>query len=124
MSNSTEILSPAVRLLDSRDFGDSGRLDAEDTTTITVPQAAPDPVSAEPTAVAVQVTLTSVEPRGGGYLTAWPSGAMADVSALNYADGQVVANTTTVPLSSAGTFQIFTKANTHLLVDLVALYRP
>jgi hypothetical protein len=116
MSNVTEILDPAVRLLDSRDFGETGRLDAEDITTITVPNPG--------NAVAAMVTLTSVDPRAAGYFTAWPAGPVPAVSSLNYVAGQSLANTTVVPLTNDGKFNIFTKANTHLIVDLVALYRP
>ena len=116
MSDVTEILNPARRLLDSRDFGqEDGRIPAEGVTTITVPNAGD--------AVAAMVTITAVDPDGAGFMTVWAGGSRPEVSCLNYVDRQTIANTTTVPLTDAGKFQLFSKADSHVVVDLVALYR-
>ena len=70
------------------------------------------------------MTVTVTGPDAAGFLTAWAVGPRPNVSCLNFAAGQTVANTTAVALDAAGRFVVANMgAATHLVVDLVGLYR-
>ncbi|MCB0996276.1 MAG: hypothetical protein KDB21_14360, partial [Acidimicrobiales bacterium] len=50
-------------------------------------------------AVAVEASITAVSPSGSGFFRAWPAGeSMPNATFLNYAAGQDITNTGTIPL--------------------------
>ena len=72
-----------------------------------------------PGATAAVANITSVAATGPGqFLTAWASGPRPDTSVLNSDVGDVIANSIIVPLAPDGTFQLYTFASAHLLVDI------
>ena len=69
---------------------------------------------------AVMVSVTAVEPSADGYLTVHPDGTdRPTASNLNYRPGDVVANQVLARLGSNGRFQLFTSAESHLIVDVI-----
>jgi hypothetical protein len=72
-----------------------------------------------PGATAAVANITSVGATSPGqFLTAWASGPRPDTSVLNSGVGDVIANSIIVPLAPDGTFQLYTFASAHLLVDI------
>lgn len=72
-----------------------------------------------PSATAAVANITSVSATAPGqFLTAWASGPRPDTSVLNTDVGDVIANSIIVPLAPDGTFQLYTYASAHLLVDI------
>ncbi len=68
---------------------------------------------------AVIVNLTSVDPEGPGHAVFYKAGtAKPNTSNLNYAQGQVKANTVIVPVSSAGKATLYTHAKSHYVIDI------
>lgn len=75
--------------------------------------------SGHPGALAVVANITSVSAATPGqFLTAWASGSRPDTSVLNSDVGDVIANSIIVPVAPDGTFQLYTFASAHLLVDI------
>lgn len=75
--------------------------------------------SGHPGAIAVVANITSVSATSAGqFLTAWASGPRPDTSVLNSDVGDVIANSIIVPVAPDGTFQLYTYASAHLLVDI------
>jgi hypothetical protein len=71
--------------------------------------------------VAVNITLTGTE--GVGFITVWASGGRPNTSIINSdRAGQDIANYAVVPVTSFGTFQLYTSAATHVLVDVMGYY--
>jgi hypothetical protein len=70
-------------------------------------------------------TLNLVALGGGsaGFLTAMPCGTGTDVSNLNYPGFGAVANGTSVKLDSSGAVCVTTSAPTHLIVDIMGVWR-
>lgn len=86
--------------------------------TLTVPVAGQAGVPATGVA-SVTVTVTALNPSGGGYLTVWPCGTqMPIVSTLNFVQGDTIANSATVPLGAAGDLCVFSPTATHVTVDV------
>ena len=84
-----------------------------------------DGLSIPPTARAVVGNTTVVSPAAAGYVTLYPSdAALPTASNLNYVAGQVVPNAFTVTLSAAGSFNIYTPTQTHLIIDVAGYYAP
>jgi hypothetical protein len=77
-------------------------------------------------ATGVVLNVTAVDPAGGGYVTAWPSGeAMPATSSLNYLPGTTVPNLVTVKLGPNGKVDLYNDSGTaHLLVDVVGYLTP
>ena len=70
-------------------------------------------------ATSVVATVTVVAPDAAGFVSvAKPGSPIGETSVLNYAAGQTVANTTFIPLSG-GEFYIMTRADAHLVIDVV-----
>ena len=64
-----------------------------------------------------------VVPSGPGYLTVYPCAAgLPLASNLNFAAGQTVANSATVPVGTDGRICVMTTVATHLVVDFDELY--
>jgi hypothetical protein len=73
------------------------------------------------TAVGVNLTMTNV--RTAGFVTAWDDGARPDTSIVN-SNGADVANFVILPITSAGTFQLYTSARADVLVDVMGYFAP
>ena len=67
-------------------------------------------------AVSLNVIVTG--PKSAGFITVYSCDTRTDVSSLNYAAGQTVANAVTAPVSSTGTVCFYTPATTDLVVDI------
>jgi len=53
--------------------------------------------------VAIEVTVTAVNPSANGYFRAWPSGsAMPNATFLNFTKGQSISNTGTIAVGASG----------------------
>lgn len=120
MTSSTVWLNPSIRILDSRWWDEGGRFGADipgDTGVRQIPCAQAAGKSA------VTVTVTAVAPKAGGFVTLWRSGLTPPIaSCVNYAPGQTVANTTSVPVAADGSFHVYAYANTHMVIDLVGVH--
>jgi hypothetical protein len=105
------VSTPATRLIDTRSgIGGWGPRHSR-TTRISLP-AAPS------AARAVTGTLTLVEPRGEGFLSAEPCSATTDTSSVNALAGEVMANSVTVGVSD-GELCLTASETGHTLFDLV-----
>jgi hypothetical protein len=70
-------------------------------------------------AKAVALNLTATEALVDGFVTAYPCGALPDVSTLNAGPARhAVANGAMVGLNSAGELCVFTARPTHLVIDI------
>lgn len=67
-------------------------------------------------AVSLNVTITN--PEAAGFVTVDSCGTLKDVSSVNYASGQTIANAVIVPVSASGTVCLFTYAKTDIIVDI------
>lgn len=74
-------------------------------------------------AAAALVNVTAVGPDGPGFVTLYPCGTRPGTSTLNYSPNEIVPNGALVNLSAEGTLCAYTKASSHLLID-VAGYVP
>ncbi|MFC6705042.1 hypothetical protein [Flexivirga alba] len=76
-------------------------------------------------ATAVEATVTAVSPAAPGFVTAWPAGvAQPTASTLNYVAGQIVANSATVKLGTTGKLDLYTLAQSDLLIDITGYWTP
>ncbi len=75
--------------------------------------------AAVPTAAtAAQVNITVTDPNGSGFVTAWPCGQpQPNVSNVNYANGETVANSATVPLGG-GQLCVAASSPADLIIDV------
>jgi hypothetical protein len=75
-------------------------------------------------AQAVTMTIVAVQPAATGYLRAWGLGAMPNTSVLNYAAGEVIADTAPIPVAPGGgdDFAIFSLATSHVVIDVLGYY--
>jgi Spherulation-specific family 4 len=74
-------------------------------------------------AKAVTLNVTIVDPDGPGFVTVYPCDISKPiVSNVNYEQGQLIANLTTVPLAADGTVCLSTSSPTHLLADIAGWY--
>jgi hypothetical protein len=116
------------RLIDTRNGTGVGARQVPAGGTITVPIAGNDGgqlPSSGITAVALNVTVTN--PKGNGFLTAYPEGeSVPNASNVNYVAGQTIANSVIVPVDSAGKILITnggTEAKgTDIIVDVTGYY--
>jgi hypothetical protein len=70
-------------------------------------------------AAAIVANVTVVGPDAAGYVTVYPCSAQVpEVSVLNYAAGQTVANNSIATLSPRGDVCVYTQAATDILVDV------
>ena len=106
------------RLFDTRQPSSpsGGAMMAAGATATLVPSQVPGVPSSGVGAVALNLTL--VNTANPGFATVWPSGATPTVSSVNaHRAGQVVANHVVASLS-AGSFNVFTNMNAHVLADV------
>jgi hypothetical protein len=75
-------------------------------------------------ATAVVMNLTATAPTAAGWLTAYPTGAVAPLaSSLNFAPGQTVANLVVVPVGTDGKITIANaRGSTDVVIDVVGSY--
>ncbi|MFH5879629.1 RCC1 domain-containing protein [Arthrobacter sp. NA-172] len=85
-------------------------------------------VSGIPASVsAVTFNLTVANPSSFGFITAFPSGTTRpNASNLNFATGQTVPNSVTVPVGADGKVTLFNRSSgtTHLIADVSGYYLP
>lgn len=77
-------------------------------------------------ATGVVLNVTAVDPTGGGFVTAWPSGEPRPATSnLNFTPGNTVPNLVTVKLGANGKVNLYNESgNTHLLADVVGYLTP
>ena len=75
-------------------------------------------------ATAALLNLTVTNPTDAGYVRAYPCGEEQDVSNVNYAAGQTVANLASVKVAAGGDVCFRIWAPTDLVVDLAGWYSP
>ena len=69
-------------------------------------------------ATAAQVNITVTDPRGAGFVTAWPCGQpQPNVSNVNYGNGETVANSATVPLGT-GELCVAASSPADIIIDI------
>jgi len=69
------------------------------------------------------VTVTAVESASAGFISIWDGvGERPNTSKLNFGDAAAVANTTQTRVASDGTFKMFVRGRTHVIVDLIGVY--
>jgi hypothetical protein len=104
------------RLLDTRIVG--GALPSETTTTIVASNYCGIP----PTASALSLNVTVVDPEGAGHLTLFPAGTpLPPTSTLNYRAGRTRANNAILSLSPPGYFDMRSfqpQGTTHVVIDV------
>lgn len=73
---------------------------------------------------AAALTITSVNPVGAGYFSAWGLGSQPFTSVLNYTTNAVLANTTIVPDVPGGgnDFSIYSFATSDVVIDVVGYF--
>jgi hypothetical protein len=68
---------------------------------------------------AVMLNVTAVFPSGPGFLTVYPCGApLPAASNVNYVAGDVAPNAVLAKIGDGGKVCIYTKAETHIIVDV------
>ena len=73
----------------------------------------------------VALNVTVVGPAGSGFVTVYPCGASRpNVSNVNFAAGQILANLVVATVSAQGTICLFTSVPTHLVVDVFGWLDP
>jgi len=78
-----------------------------------------------PTVSAVVLNLTVAEAKSNGFITAYPSGVnRPDASNVNFAAGQIIPNSVTVPVGPDGKVMLYNRSNgaTHLIADVSGYY--
>jgi len=87
------------------------------------PTAPPTPALGPIVAAVVNVTMTGTA--GAGHVTVWPSGAARPLASNVNADraGATVANLATVSVGADGKLALASNIATHLVVDLLGVYR-
>ena len=96
-------------------FEGIGRVAAGSVVELTVAGRGGAPVDAD----AVMLNVTAVGPSGPGFVTVFPCGEVRPTASnVNYQAGQVVPNAVLAKVGDGGKVCLFTKAETHLLVDV------
>lgn len=78
-------------------------------------------------AAAVVFNLTVTGPQSFGFITAYPSGTnRPNSSNVNFAGGQTIPNSVTVPVGAEGKVSLFNRSSgtTHLIADVSGYYLP
>ncbi len=83
-------------------------------------------IPASAAAYSLSITVTeSPFANPGSFLTAWPAGEPTpNVSTLNYATGQTIANAAIVSAGAGGAISVLSNASTHLIIDINGFYAP
>jgi hypothetical protein len=77
-----------------------------------------------PDATAALINLTATNTTAPGYVRAYPCGEEQDVSNVNYAAGQIVANLASVKVAAGGDICFKSWAQADIVVDLAGWYSP
>ncbi len=114
-------LDAPVRLLDTRaasatidGINDRGLRAADSVTELQVAGRGGIPS----TATIATINLTAVDAVDAGYATVYACGTRPNTSNLNYVSGDTIANLVITSIDPRGKICVFTKARTHLLVDV------
>ncbi|HWL43369.1 MAG TPA: hypothetical protein VNQ73_10535 [Ilumatobacter sp.] len=108
-----------LRVLDTRADSDPSRLEAGGVVRVDLATALGT------TAAAAVLNITAVDPADAGYLSAVPCGVdRPTTSSVNYAAHQTVANTTIATLGADGSVCVFSRAATHVVVDVTGWLHP
>jgi Ice-binding-like/Bacterial Ig-like domain len=67
---------------------------------------------------AVSLNVTATKPDGDGFITVYACGALDEVSSLNFAAAQTVANAVLAPVSASGTICLYSNVTTDVIVDI------
>lgn len=67
---------------------------------------------------AVSLNVTATNPEGDGYVTVSACGTREQVSSLNFASGETVANAVLAPVSATGTICLYSQVPTDIIVDI------
>ncbi|MEP7368005.1 MAG: N-acetylmuramoyl-L-alanine amidase [Dermatophilaceae bacterium] len=112
-------LPSALRALDTR--ASLGPMTSRERRTITVTGAQGVPADA----TAVVLNVTSVGPKGQGYISVFPSGgAVPPTSTVNHLPGHDVSNRTTVAVANGKVDVVLMGASADVVVDVVGWYGP
>jgi hypothetical protein len=68
--------------------------------------------------IAVSLNVTATNPDGDGFVTVYQCGALDEVSSLNFAAHQTVANAVLAPVSASGMICLFSNVATDVVVDI------
>lgn len=118
MCESKYVPLPPVRLFDSRDLGAKPQGNVPVEVAVTGVGGVPGLG-----ATAVVVNVTAVDAADAGFVTVWPSGALApSVSNINVRKGETAPNLVTVSPGSNGAITIRPTSSVHLLVDVFGYY--
>ncbi|MEM9517153.1 MAG: hypothetical protein AAGA42_20060 [Actinomycetota bacterium] len=83
-----------------------------------------DRIGVSPVATAGIFNVAVVDPDANGYAAIYPCDEeLPGSSAINFREGQTIANNATIRLSATGTICVYTHRTTHLIVDLTATIR-
>lgn len=120
VTTTTTTFDPPPRIMDSRWWDEAGRF-GDDMPNDNGVRHIPCPRAAG--AKVAIVTLTAVEPKGGGFGTLFKQGDVPpNASHINYGPAlPAIANTTRVPVAADGSFKVYMMTNTHVVIDLVAI---
>jgi glucose/arabinose dehydrogenase len=118
MCESKYVPLPPIRLFDSRNLGPKPQANVPVKVGVTGVGGVPGLG-----ATAVVVNVTAVDAADAGFVTVWPSGALAPaVSNINVRKGETAPNLVTVSPGSNGTITILPTTSAHLLVDVFGYY--
>jgi hypothetical protein len=86
----------------------------------TVPSSPCSGIPSGIAAVSLLFSVTSTAQAGGGFLTAWPTGAaQPTVASLTwFGPGQTLSSASIVPTASGGSFSVYTGSQTHVIIDM------
>ena len=84
--------------------------------TLTIPMAGVRGIPQN--ARAISANITAVDGMAGGFLTAWPCGAIPTASNVNYELATPVANAAELPLSASGSICLYSSASAQVIVDV------
>ena len=118
MCESKYVPLPPMRLFDSRSLGAKPQANVPVEVGVTGVGGVPGLG-----ATAVVVNVTAVDAADAGFVTVWPSGALApSVSNINVRKGETAPNLVTVSPGSNGALTILPTTSVHLLVDVFGYY--
>ncbi|MGZ4768300.1 MAG: CAP domain-containing protein [Ilumatobacteraceae bacterium] len=108
-----------TRIVDSRIALGTSRLGAQSVTRIQIAGRLGVPAEAK----AVVANMTVIGTAGSGFLTAWNCSAVRpEVSTLNFAPNDTVANAATIPLDNDGGLCVFANVSADLVIDVSGYY--
>ena len=70
----------------------------------------------------VVVNVTATQEAGPGFITVYPCGTLPEASNLNFAANKDVAALASTPLAGNGSFCLYARTTTHMVVDLVGVW--